>query len=91
MVELVDVKKTFNAGQSNEYTAVDGVTLYSRGEQGHRSEGAERVQQDYSPLPDWMHGPADIGEDQALPDRRDTGDFHATAHLREMANPRSST
>jgi putative ABC transport system ATP-binding protein len=27
MVEFVDVKKTFNAGQSNEYTAVDGVTL----------------------------------------------------------------
>lgn len=27
MVELVDVKKTFNAGQPNEYTAVDGLTL----------------------------------------------------------------
>ncbi len=27
MVELVQVKKTFNAGQSNEYTAVDHVTL----------------------------------------------------------------
>ncbi len=27
MVELVNVKKTFNAGQPNEYTAVNGVTL----------------------------------------------------------------
>jgi putative ABC transport system ATP-binding protein len=27
MIELTDVKKTFNAGQSNEYTAVGGVSL----------------------------------------------------------------
>lgn len=27
MVELVDVRKTFNQGQSNEFTAVDGVSL----------------------------------------------------------------
>ena len=27
MIELVDIKKTFNAGKANEYTAVDGMTL----------------------------------------------------------------